>query len=343
MGVAMDEEVERWLLIQENLGRARNTVLAYRHALVDYLSFCRQRQIPVCDATREHISLFVRAMTDRPKRARSSAAIPASPVGLANATIRQRLTAVRLYYDHLIEEGFRSYNPVGRGRYTATGRAAMRGSASRTLVPSYSVLPWIPDEDEWHHILTIAGTGSPRDRLMLALAYDAGLRREELCSIATGDLDPARRLVHVRAETTKGRRTRVVPYSVPTGMLLEAYLHERRSLTRDRGPLFVSQSRRNRGVPITVWTWSKVVQALARRAALPRLATHTFRHLCLTDLARAGWELHEIAEFAGHRNTSTTLLYIHLSGRDLSAKLARATCAHGQRMIEIGSCLGGAQ
>ena len=176
---------------------------------------------------------------------------------------------------------------------------------------------------------------------MLALAYDSGLRREEPCSPATGDLDSAHRLVHVRAETTKGRRVRVVPYFVPTGILLDAYLRRRRDLTRERGPLFVSRSRRNRSTPITVWTWSKTVQALARQCALPRLGTHTFRHLYLTDLARAGRELHEIAEFAGHRNTSTTLLYIHLSGRDLSVKLARATCAHGQRMIEMGETLGG--
>jgi hypothetical protein len=36
-----------------------------------------------------------------------------------------------------------------------------------------------------------------------------------------------------------------------------------------------------------------------------------------------GWELHAIATFAGHRSTDTTLLYIHLSGRDLAEKLAR--------------------
>jgi integrase len=42
----------------------------------------------------------------------------------------------------------------------------------------------------------------------------------------------------------------------------------------------------------------------------------------LTDLARADWDIHEIAKFAGHRSIETTLLYIHLSGRDLAAKLA---------------------
>jgi integrase len=34
---------------------------------------------------------------------------------------------------------------------------------------------------------------------------------------------------------------------------------------------------------------------------MPQFSTHTLRHLCLTDLARAGWELHAIATFAGHR------------------------------------------
>ena len=83
-----------------------------------------------------------------------------------------------------------------------------------------------------------------------------------------------------------------------------------------------------------------MVQALARDCGLPRLGTHTFRHLCLTDLARAGWELHEIATFAGHCHTSTILIYIHLSGRELSAKLARAASLHGDRMAQVAQALG---
>ena len=59
------------------------------------------------------------------------------------------------------------------------------------------------------------------------------------------------------------------------------------------------------------------------QANVPQFSTHTLRHLCLTDLARAGWELHAMATFAGHRNLATTLQYVHLSGRDLADKLAR--------------------
>jgi integrase/recombinase XerD len=130
-------------------------------------------------------------------------------------------------------------------------------------------------------------------------------------------------LLRVRAETTKGRRERIVPYSPSTGDLYGAYLGHRRTLSNERGPLFLSESRRNLARPISIWTWSKVVAAIASAARVPRFTTHTLRHLCLTDLARAGWDIHEIATFAGHRSVQTTMRYIHLSGRELGAKLAR--------------------
>jgi len=159
--------------------------------------------------------------------------------------------------------------------------------------------------------------------MMLALSYDSALRREELCGLETSDFDPAHRMVTVRAEITKNRRARVVPYSPATGDLLAAYLRRRRELSRDRGPLFLSESRRNTGRPISKWTWSKVVEDISDRSGVPEFTTHTTRHLCLTDLARANWDVQEIATFAGHRSIQTTLLYIHLSGRELASKLAK--------------------
>ena len=66
-----------------------------------------------------------------------------------------------------------------------------------------------------------------------------------------------------------------------------------------------------------------MVRRVALAADVPRLSTHSMRHLCLTGLARMGWELHAVATFAGHRSTESTMRYTHLSGRDLSEKLNR--------------------
>jgi len=314
--VAESPHARAWLAIQADLQLAPNTIAAYGRALEDYLAFARAQGVDVVDARREHTAAYVRDLTARPHPRGGGAG-----AGLANATVQLRLTAVRLFYDYLIEEGLRATNPVGRGRYTpGTG---FGGARDRGLVPRYRTLPWIPSDEQWRALLVAAREEPLRNRAMLALAYDAGLRREELCALATGDVDPAARLLHIRAETTKNRQARVVPYSAPTGDLYAAYLRHRRDLSRERGPLFLAESRRNRGRPLTIWTWSKVVRRLADRAGLPEFSTHTLRHLCLTDLARAGWDLHEIATFAGHRSVQSTLRYIHLSGRELAAKLAR--------------------
>jgi integrase/recombinase XerD len=317
--VAKAPNARIWLTFQAKVGLAPNTIEAYGRALEDYLLFIDGHGVGVDDAKRLDIAEYVHDLVTRPSPRGSKVRVLDSGAGLANATLQQRLTAVRLFYDYLVEEGLRLDNPVGRGRYTP-GKG-FGGARDRGLIPRYRKLPWIPADEQWHSLLEVARQESLRNRFMLALAYDAALRREELCSLETGDIDPSRRLLRIRAETSKSRQDRVVPYSAPTSALYAGYLHERRVLSSARGPLFLSESRRNRAQPISIWTWSKVVEGIARRAAIPQFSTHTLRHLCLTDLARAGWDLHEIARFAGHRSLQTTLLYVHLSGRDLSAKL----------------------
>ena len=132
-----------------------------------------------------------------------------------------------------------------------------------------------------------------------------------------------------------------MPYSASTGVLLADYLQHRSTLSRARGPLFLSESRRNYAEPLTLWTWSKVVRRVALAAEVPRFSTHTTRHLCLTDLARMGWELHAIATFAGHQSTETTLRYIHLSGRELSTKLNRSMAhVHAERVSMLTALAG---
>ncbi|HJW74116.1 MAG TPA: tyrosine-type recombinase/integrase [Thermoleophilia bacterium] len=284
------------------------------------MRWCESAGVEGADAGRADLAGYVRDLRRRPGPRGKGVVALGSGSGLSSATMQQRLTAVRLFFDFLIEEGQRDTNPVGRGRYTA-GKA-FGGKRERGLLPRRKRLPWIPSDEEWRRLLDEARHEGIRNRFMLALAYDAALRREELCALESSDLQPARRLLRVRGETSKSRQDRVVPYSETTGVLLAAYLAHRRGLSRKRGALFLSESRRNRAEPLSLWTWSKVVRRIADAAELPRFSTHTLRHLCLTDLARAGWDLHEIALFAGHRNLSATQQYVHLSGRDLAAKLA---------------------
>jgi integrase/recombinase XerD len=313
--------------------RAAAAIDAYARGLAEFLEVCERDGVDPVAASRADVAVFVRTLTSRPNRHGANVVSIDSGSGLVNATLQQRLVPVRLFFDYLIEEGVRESNPVGRGRYTPGRRF---GGQQRGLVPRLTKLPWIPNEAEWLALLAAFRAESARNRLMLALAYDAALRREELCALQTDDVDPGRRMLRVRAETTKNRLERAVPYSAPTGQLLAEYLRHRSTLSRARGPLLLSESRRNTAQPLTLWTWSKVVRRLALAAGLPRFSTHATRQLCLTDLARMGWELHAIATFAGHRHTDSTLQYIHLSGRDLADKLAAGMLhIHGWRVAML--------
>jgi hypothetical protein len=61
--------------------------------------------------------------------------------------MQQRLTAVRLFYDFLMEIGVRTTNPVGRGRYTpGTG---FNGFRERGLIRRFEKQPWIPGDREF--------------------------------------------------------------------------------------------------------------------------------------------------------------------------------------------------
>jgi integrase/recombinase XerD len=101
------------------------------------------------------------------------------------------------------------------------------GPTAQGQQPRLTKLPWIPGERQWLRILEVVRQGPVRNRVMLDLAYDAVLRREELCSLRTDDVDLAHRTLRIRAQTTKSQLERVVPYSASTGVLLSDYLARR--------------------------------------------------------------------------------------------------------------------
>ena len=330
--VAGDEYARRWLQFTANIGRAANTVDAYGRAVEDHLRFCQLAGAQPVTLRADVVAAWIADMDQRPLPSRDDAVVE---IGLSNATIQQRVVAVRSFYDYLVEDGLRERNPVRRGQSGRRGQRPQQGLKRRVVNA-----PWIPNENAWARVLAAAVDEPLHNRLMLALAYDGALRREELVSLDVDDLEPAWSLVHLRAETTKSQRAREVTFGAATGQLLVAYLRQRRqAFGRIDGALLRSVSRRNHGEPLGPSSWSKIVTRLGKRAEVPQLAPHTFRHLRLTHMARAGFELLEIARYAGHRQLETTMVYIHLSGRELGEKFARNMRIMDEQLRQIAETL----
>ena len=310
--VSSQASVEEWLYLLSCLGRAPATVIAYRRCLTHYLAYCRASRVAPEGATLENVSLYVRTL------------LPGSSTSIANSSLHQRLTAMRLWYDHLVYQGICEKNPVLRGRHSLASHPVAHEGFVRGLVQRLVKLPHVPDDQAWLALLRVAANSSVRNRLMLALGYYGALRRSELLGLHISDLDLAHRLVSLRAETTKGKRARIVAYSPTMAAVLTQHLKAMRALDHRPGSLFRSESDRNAGAPLSIWSWSKIVRAWALEAEISGFSTHSLRHLRLTHLARSGWKLHELTAYAGHRDPKTTMIYLHLSGNDLAARMAGA-------------------
>lgn len=110
------------LRLWTDLGRAPRTTDAYAGGLAEYLQVCEREGVDPLNATRTHIGIYVRELTERPSPRGPNVVSIDSGAGLVNATTGQRLVSVQLFHDYLMEEGLRASNPVGRGRYARSAR-----------------------------------------------------------------------------------------------------------------------------------------------------------------------------------------------------------------------------
>lgn len=242
-----------WIEIQQKLLRVHKTTDAYARGLDDFLSVCKRLDIEVESATKGDIAAYVDDMGHRPRPKASRSGQPAA--GLANKTMQPRLTAIRLFYDFLIESGVRDSNPVGRGRYTPG--SGFYGRRERGLLHRFEQPPWIPSDEQWNRFLEVVLREEPlRNQLMVFMRYDGALRGSELFSLALSDIDFPHQKITIRPEIAKNGSGRVVFYGDRTSEMLCFYVpHRQRLLTGHSGarsgPLFLSESNRNRGQPLT--------------------------------------------------------------------------------------------
>lgn len=142
-----------------------------------------------------------------------------------------------------------------------------------------------------------------RNRLMVELAYGSGLRRGELCSLTVQDVDLGQACATV---TGKGNKTRVVPLTAKSVLLLKEYLSLRKAT---RGPVLPNIQT---GKPLSDRHISKLFRVLTGHN------THAFRHACATHMLANGCNLRHIQALLGHTKISTTEIYTHVDKSQLA-------------------------
>ena len=150
----------------------------------------------------------------------------------------------------------------------------------------------------------LAAVPRARDRVLLTVAYSAGLRVSEACALQVGDIDSKRMMIHVRCG--KGQKDRLVPLAVALLPLLRAWW----LLFHPKHWLFAGERPENHVHPRTV---QRAVKDAVAAAGVSKLATtHTLRHSFATHLLEAGIDIRTVQALLGHERLSTTQVYNHV-------------------------------
>lgn len=149
-----------------------------------------------------------------------------------------------------------------------------------------------------------------RDRALLIVAVQAGLRVSELTSLLQQDVVLGRS--SFVSCTGKGRKQRSTPLTTDTAKVLKDWLTECGGSAKD--PVFPGP----RGKPLSRDAISRIVARHAATAAesCPSIAAkkvkpHTLRHSCAMRLLEAGVDVAVIALWLGHESVRTTDIYQH--------------------------------
>ncbi|MFL5629906.1 MAG: site-specific tyrosine recombinase XerD [Gemmatimonadaceae bacterium] len=217
-------------------------------------------------------------------------------LGLAPASIRRNVSAVRTYFKFLLAEGH-----------------VVRDPSERLEAPKrWRTLPEVLGVEEVEKLLAAPSLDEPlafRDRAMLELAYGAGLRVSEWISLTVRDVMLQDHLVRVFG---KGAKERLVPIGRRAIGAIAIYLRELRpSLEKGegKGVLFLNA----RGQPLSRMGAWKILRKYVEQSGITKpVSPHTLRHSFATHLLEGGADLRAVQEMLGHVDISTTQIYTHV-------------------------------
>ncbi len=221
---------------------------------------------------------------------------------LSPQTVRRRMAALSSLFRHLAQYGYVARNPVAD-----IARPAINREEGTTLAFSKAQARKIldcPSEE------TIAGL---RDRAILSVGLQVGLRRAEIAALRVGDLHQNRGYDSLRLVRKGGRRDALAIHP-QTAQRIRAYLETAGHAADMDGPLFrplrrnqIEQNSRRAMHPDAV---DRVLRKYARAIGMERgYSAHSMRATFITTALENGAQLEDVQKAAGHRDPSTTKLY----------------------------------
>ncbi len=144
-----------------------------------------------------------------------------------------------------------------------------------------------------------------KHRIILTLAYSAGLRSQELIKLKISDIDFERKTIHIRQ--SKYKKDRIVPLSNYIAQGLKKYLaveHPDTWLFNGKEP---DGKYSSKGLS---WVMR---ETLKKTKIEKKVNLHSLRHSYATHLLEEGVNIVTIKQLLGHATIQTTMIYLHVA------------------------------
>ena len=267
---------------------ASHTLKAYKNDLLQFRVFCQ-------DSDLENMELHFKTIR--------SWVVTLMESGYSTRTVHRKLTSLSSYFKYLIKEGHLESNPM-----------------DKVLKPKLNLrVPTFVEESKLEQLLNESEFGNDfagiRNRLVLDLLYQTGMRRSELIGLKTGSINREELSLKVKGKRDKER---IIPVNRTLMEAVDKYLVMRAELigSGNEDHLILT----GKGKPAYDKLIYRIVDRyLAMVTTLDKRSPHVLRHTFATHMLNRGADLNAIKELLGHASLSATQVYTHNTYKKLKS------------------------
>ena len=214
-------------------------------------------------------------------------------------TLRRKVQAVRSFYKWLMRDGVVTSSPA------ASVELARLPKRLPDQVRESSLDDLLSSEIEESDFVDV------RNRLIVMMLYETGMRRAELVGLLDKNVDTAKGELKVHGKRDKDR---IIPFGTELAEWIDKYRSLREAQAVGCDHFFVLES----GKPLYPMLVYRVVrQQLSEAGVSSKRSPHVLRHSFATAMLNHGASLNSVKELLGHESLATTQIYTHVTFSEL--------------------------